>query len=148
MASDPVITDAAREAAEAFFPPALWKQQAIDDVAQAFATFAAAAVAEAQAPILAQLADNERCIAELVATAETLASHCRKELTEREATIAKLREILTFDCTAFPAMEEAAIRWANTIAGPRGKPPMIPDPVMILEMCEDVAKAAIGEFTP
>lgn len=54
------------------------------------------------------------------------------------------REILTFDCTRFPAMEAKAIEWANHIAGPRGQAPYHPDPVGVLEMCEDIARAAIA----
>ena len=96
---------------------------------------ARAVIPIAQAPILAQLADNERCIAELVATAETLASHCRKELTEREATIAHMAEALgqvagKNDLSAAPDDEiEAYAR-------------------MALYECELITRAALGESKP
>lgn len=66
----------------------------------------------------------------------------RIETLERE--IAEMREILSFDCTAFPGMEEAAIKWANKISGERGGKPYHPDPVGILEMCEDIARQALN----
>lgn len=59
------------------------------------------------------------------------------------AEIERLRHILTFDCTSFPGMEDRAIHWANRIAGSKGEPGLTPDPVMILEMCEDIARAAL-----
>lgn len=70
------------------------------------------------------------------------AAHCTAE---KDATIARLREVLSFDCTAFPEMEYAAIKWACHIAGLKGQPPNIPDAIAILEMCEDVARAALQE---
>ena len=41
--TNPTITQADRDAAEAFFPTCLWKQEARDDVAQAFAAIRQAA---------------------------------------------------------------------------------------------------------
>jgi hypothetical protein len=54
-----------------------------------------------------------------------------------------LTEILTFDITRFPSMEAKAVEWANRIAGPRGGKPSLPDPVCVLEMCEDIAAAGL-----
>jgi hypothetical protein len=63
-----------------------------------------------------------------------------------EAENGALREILTFDCTAFPAMEAKAIEWANKISGLKGQPHHHPDPIGILELCEDIAKSALNEL--
>ena len=72
----------------------------------------------------------------------------RTQLAASQADVARLREVLSFDCTAFPGMEDAAIKWSNKIAGQKGKPPSLPDPIAILEMCEDIARAAIKDTQP
>ena len=67
------------------------------------------------------------------------------EIRELRAENARLREVLSFDCTALPGMEDAAIKRSMHIANDRGKKPRLPDPIAILEMCEDIARAALGE---
>lgn len=76
--------------------------------------------------------------------AEALSTQAAR-IAELEAETARLREILSFDCTAFPGMEDAAIKWADKISGPRGGKSYHPDPIGILEMCEEIAKAAMED---
>lgn len=62
------------------------------------------------------------------------------------AAFGAIAEILAFDCTGFPSMEAKAVEWANRISGPKGQPPYHPDPVGILEMCEEIATAALQDL--
>jgi len=59
---------------------------------------------------------------------------------------AVLRELLEFDPTRFPSMEAKAIEIANRIAGPRGGPPSIPDPVQVLEDAAALMEAGVGDL--
>lgn len=81
--------------------------------------------------------------AEVVLWAQT-ATRFENAATKALRELARRDEVLAFDPTAFPGMEEAAIKWANHIAGERGKKPNLPDPVAVLEMCADIARAALG----
>lgn len=54
----------------------------------------------------------------------------------------RISQAVSFDPTLFPDMEARAVKWANYISGPRGGAPRHPDPVGILEMCEDILDGA------
>lgn len=56
------------------------------------------------------------------------------------------REGLDFDCTRFPEMEERLIFWANKIAGPLGSEGFHPDPVILSEICADIAKSVLPKI--
>lgn len=73
---------------------------------------------------------------------ETLVNRAARA-TAAEARVGKMGEILKFDCTGFPSMEARAIHWANHISNEKGKPPRCPDPVILLEICWDIAKAGM-----
>lgn len=62
------------------------------------------------------------------------------------AAFGPIAEILAFDCTCFPSMEAKAVEWANRISGQMGLPPFHPDPVGILQLCEEIATAALQDL--
>lgn len=84
--------------------------------------------------------------AAFIARARTLGPLIAQALVEAREREGRLREILEFDCTCFPDMEAKAVEIAMQIAGRKGAEPDHPDPVRLLEMCADIAKAALRDM--